>query len=57
MMVEYLEDVSAMLCLITAVQDKSIETHLAAERALLPKCFAFRHINYAGYLTFQHVNL
>ena len=57
MMVEYLKDVSAMLCLITAVQEKSIETHLAVERALLPKCFAFGHMNYARYLTFQHVNL
>ena len=57
MMVEYLKDVSAMLCLITAVREKSIETHLAAEHALLPKCFAFGHINYARYLTFQHVNL
>ena len=57
MMVEYLKDVSAMLCLIAAMREKSIETHLAAERTLLPKCFAFGHVNYARYLTFQHVNL
>jgi hypothetical protein len=31
MMVEYMKDVSAMLCLIVAVREKSIETHLAAE--------------------------
>lgn len=57
MMIEYLKDVSAMLCLIEAVREKSIETHLAAERTLLPKCFAFGHVNYARYLTFQHANL
>ena len=57
MMVEYLKDVSAMLCFIVAVREKSMETHLAAERVLLPKCFAFGHVNYARYLTFQHVNL
>jgi len=46
------------LCsLIVAMREKSIETHLAAERTLLPKCFAFGHVNYARYLTFQHVNL
>ena len=38
MLVEYLKDVSAMLCLIMAVREKSIETHLAAERTLLSKC-------------------
>lgn len=30
MMVEHLKDVFAMLCLITAVREKNIETHLAA---------------------------
>ena len=39
MMVEYLKDVSAMLCFIVAVREKSSETHSAAERVLLPKCF------------------
>ena len=31
--------------------------HLAAERALLPKCFAFDHVNYCRYLSVRHVNL
>ena len=56
MMVDYLNDVSAMLCFIAAVREKNIEAHLAAERVLLPKCFAFGHVNYARYLTFQYVN-
>ena len=57
MMVDYLKDVSAMLCFIAAVRGGNIEAHLAAERMPLPKCFAFRHVIYARYLTFQHVNL
>ena len=57
MMVDYLKDVSAMLCLIVAVREKSIEMHMAAERVLVTDCFAFGHFNYAKYLTFQHVNL
>ena len=31
---KYLKDVSAMLCLIVAVREKSIMTQLAAERTL-----------------------
>ena len=46
-----------MLCLIQAAREKNIEKHLAAERALLPKCFAFGHVSYARYLSFQHVSL
>ncbi len=57
MIVEYLRDVSAMLCLISSVRENSIERHLAAERVLIPKCFAFGHPNYSRYLSFQHVKL
>ncbi len=57
MMIEYLKDVSAMLALVRSVREKSIDLHLAAERALLPKCFAFDHVNYSRYLSAQHVNL
>ena len=56
-MVDYLKDVSAMLCFIAALREKNIEAHLAAERVLLPKSFTFGHVNYVRYLTFQHVNL
>ena len=35
---------------------KKNELHLSSERELLLKCFAFNHISYSFYLTFQHVN-
>lgn len=57
MVIEYLEDVSTMLALISSVREKHIERHLQAERALLPQLFAFGHVNYARYLTYQHVTL
>ncbi|KAG1692278.1 Glutamate receptor ionotropic, kainate 1 [Nymphon striatum] len=57
LIVRYVRDVSAMLCFVSAVREKRIERHLAAERVLLPKCFAFGHQNYARYMTFQHVKL
>ena len=53
---QYIRDVSYMPALIFAVREKKIELHLPAEREMLPKCFAFSHINYSRYLTFQHVN-
>ena len=57
MIIGYLKDVSEMLALISAVREKSIKRHMQAERALLPQLFAFGHMNYARYLTFQHVTL
>ena len=57
MIVEYLKDVSCLLALISSVREKSIERHMQAERALLPQLFAFKHVNYARYLTYQHVTL
>ena len=55
MMNQYIKDVSSMLALISTLREQKFELHLAAERQLLPKCFAFNHINYSRYLTFQHV--
>ena len=57
MVVAYIRDVSHLLALVSAVREGSIERHLQAERALLPKLFAFGHPNYARYLTYQHVTL
>ena len=57
MMNQYIKDVSSMLGLILTVREQKFELHLAAERELLPRCFAFNHINYSRYLTFQHVIL
>ena len=57
MVVAYIRDVSHLLALVSAVREGSIECHLQAKRALLPKLFAFGHPNYARYLTYQHVTL
>ena len=57
MIIDYIKDVSEKLSLIYAVRENSIELHLTAERAMLPKCFPFDHANYCQYLTAQHVNL
>ena len=46
-----------MLCFLSTVREKVIERHLAVERALLPKCFAFGHQNYTRYISFKHVQL
>ena len=43
--------------MIDAVRENSTELHLAAERSMLPRCFAFNHPNYCWYVTGQHVNL
>ena len=50
-MLQYIKDISCMLALVYSVREKSIELHIAAERKLLPKLFAFDHVNYARYLT------
>ena len=57
MTVAYLQDVSALLALVSAVREGDLERHLQAEREMLKHCFAFDHINYVRYLSFQHVFL
>ena len=57
MMISYIRDVSEMLALISAVRENTIERHLQTERVLLPQLFAFGHLNYARYLTYQHIIL
>ncbi len=57
MTMAYLKDVSALLALVSAVRESDLERHLEAEREMLKHCFAFDHINYARYLSFQHVFL
>ena len=57
MIVEYLKDVSCLLALISSVRENCIEHHMQAERALPPQLFAFKHLNYARYLTYQYVTL
>ena len=41
--------------LVTAAREANIEMHLQAERELLKIVFAFDHINYARYNSFQHI--
>ena len=43
-MIQYINDVSLLLALVSAVREKTIELHVVAERALLTKCFAFNHM-------------
>ena len=57
MTVAFLQDVSSMLALVSAVRDNSFEKHLQAEREMLRLVFAFDHQNYARYLSYQHVML
>ena len=57
MTIEYLKDVSLMLMLVTAARKANIEMHLQAEREFLKIVFAFDHINYARYNSFQHMLL
>ena len=55
--VSYLHDVSSLLALLRSVRVSDFELHMQAERDMLKYCFAFDHVNYARYLTFQHVLL
>ena len=55
--IAYLKDVSALLSMVAAVRESNIELHLQAERNMTPLTFAFNHINYARYCTYQHVLL
>ena len=57
MTIEYLKDVSSLLTLVSAVREQDIERRLQAERDTVKHCFAFDHVNYARYMSFQHVYL
>ena len=57
MMIAYLRDVSSLLALVSAVREADFEHHLQAERDMIKQCFAFNHVNYVQYLSFQHVYL
>ena len=56
LMNQYIKDVSSMLALIFPVQEKKFSVVFGCRTRTAPKCFAFNHINYSHYLTFQHVN-
>ena len=56
MITEYIKDVSKTLSLIYTVRKNSIDPHLTAERAMLPKSFPLEYPNYCRDLTAHHVN-
>ena len=57
MTVAYLKDISSLLASVAAVRGGDFQLHMEAERDMLKYCFAFDHINYARYMSFQHVYL
>ena len=50
-------DVSTVLAIVSAVQTANITPHPQAERYLLKLTFAFHHISYFRYNSFEHVFL
>ena len=53
----YLKYISSLLASAAAVRGGDFQLHMGAERDMLRYCFAFDHINYARYISFQHVYL
>ena len=57
MTVAYLQDVSSLLALVSAVCERDFERYMQAERQMIKHCLAFDHVNYARYLSYQHAYL
>ena len=57
MTMQYLKDISLMLSIVSAVRESHFERHIQAERQFLKLVFAFDHINYARYNSYQHLFL
>ena len=55
MTVAYLKDISSLLASVAAVRGSDF--HMEGERDMLKYCFAFDHVNYARYMSFQYVYL
>ena len=49
------KDISLILSIVAAVREFDLETHLEAKRKILKLVFAFVHVNYARYNSYQHV--
>ena len=43
--------------MISAVRSSDFECQLQAERDKVKHCFAYNHVNFATYITYQHVSL
>ena len=57
MTVAYLKYISSLLASVAPVSGGDFQLHMEAERDMLKYCFAFVHINYARYMSFQHAYL
>ena len=57
MTISYLKDISSLLAMVFAVWTGNFEFHMQAVREMLKYCFAFDHINYARYMSYQQVYL
>ena len=57
MTVQYLKNVSILLAVVSAVREGNIHQHLQAERDMLKHCFAFDHVDFKRYLSYQPVYL
>ena len=53
----FIKTVSSLLALVSAAQDNNSERHLQEESEMIKYCFAFNHINYTRYLSYQQVYL
>ena len=53
----FIKDVSSLLALASAVREENFERHVIAEREMVKYYFAFDHINYARYMSYQQVYL
>ena len=57
MTVTYLKDISSLLASVVTVGGDNFQFHMEGKRDMLKYCFAFDHINYARYMSFQHLYL
>ena len=57
MTIKYLKDVSRILALVFALKEGGLKRHFSAKQEISKLMFAFNHINFAGYITYQHVYL
>jgi len=57
MTLKYVTHISLMLTIVSAVREGCIDRHIQAERQFLKLLFAFDHINYSRYNSYQHVLL
>ena len=52
-----MKDVSCLLELVRSVGTGDFELHTEAQREMINLCFALDHVNYARYLSYQHIHL